>query len=392
MMRLIRASAFALFLPIVTLAQSATRDTVPTDTAYVIYNDSPIDFPIFFGLRVPSYDRINGLTLPAGPRLTLGEDMLEAEAFVSYRSNLGKFDPSGRIRLAPSVDTWILAEGGRGTFTNDRWIRGDLLNSAASFGVGSDARNYYRADHGRLSVGRRIDIKNGSFGPSVGAQSERAWSTGSRTPPDKSPWSVFGRSSDQKMKRPNPAVLKGTLASAFLASGLDWEKEKVAITGSAKLEVAFDHSASLESGPGSNSNFRQVTLDLQSRFPALLDHRFEFQLHWVGTGNGVAPPQRFAYLGGAGTIATMKLLEQGGDKLFYVSGLYIVPITQLTLPIVGNPYVGLRYAAGAAGIGELPPLVQNITPMVGVRFLRAEYSIDPSSKKSAFSIGLSLSP
>ncbi|MBA3656572.1 MAG: hypothetical protein H0W69_04380 [Gemmatimonadaceae bacterium] len=389
---MIRAGAFLFFLPIAAFGQRSVRDTVAKDTAYVIYHDSPIDFPLLFGLRIPIYDRINGLTLPFGPRLTLGEDVLEAEAIVSYRSNLGKFDPSGSIRFAPILDTWIRAEGGRGTFSNDRWIRGDLLNSAASFGVGSDSRNYYRADQVRLSIGRRIDIKNGSFEPSIGAQSERAWSTGSRTPPRKSPWSVFGRSSEEKMKRPNPAVRKGTLASAIVASSLDWEKDKVAITGSAKLEVAFDHSASLENGPAGNSNFRQVTMDVQSKFPALMDHSFEFQLHWVGTGNGIAPPQRFAYLGGSGTIATMKLLEQGGDKLFYVSGLYLVPIHQLTLPIVGSPYVGLRYAAGAAGIGELPALVQNITPMIGVRFLRAEYSFDPSSKKSALSIGLSLSP
>ncbi len=385
MMRLTRALPVLFLLPFVAAAQTSPADSAERDTAYVIYNDSPIDFPIFFGLRVPTYDRINGLTVPWGPRLTLGEDVIEAEAIVSYRSNLGKFDPSGRVRFAPTVNTWILADGGRGTFSNDKWIRGDLLNSAASIGVGSDSRNYYRADQVRLSIGRRVDIKNGSFEPSVGGQLENAWSTGSRTPPAKSPWSVFGKNSAEKMKRPNPAVLRGRISSAFISSSLDWEKEKVAIAGSAKLESAFDV-------PAGGSNFRQMTVDVQSKFPALLDHTFEFQLHWVGTGNGIAPPQRFAYLGGSGTIATMDLLEQGGDKLFYVSGLYIAPFNRFVLPIVGSPYFGLRYAAGAAGIGELPPLVQNITPMVGVRFLRAEYSIDPSSKKKAISIGLSLSP
>ncbi|MBA2688193.1 MAG: hypothetical protein H0U64_08845 [Gemmatimonadaceae bacterium] len=385
MMRLTRALPVLFLLPFVAAAQTSPADSAERDTAYVIYNDSPIDFPIFFGLRVPTYDRINGLTVPWGPRLTLGEDVIEAEAIVSYRSNLGKFDPSGRVRFAPTVNTWILADGGRGTFSNDKWIRGDLLNSAASFGVGSDSRNYYRADQVRLSIGRRVDIKNGSFEPSVGGQLENAWSTGSRTPPAKSPWSVFGKNSAEKMKRPNPAVMRGRISSAFISSSLDWEKEKVAIAGSAKLESAFDV-------PARGSNFRQTTVDVQSKFPALMDHTFAFQLHWVGTANGIAPSQRFAYLGGSGTIATMDLLEQGGDKLFYVSGLYIVPINRLVLPIVGSPYVGLRYAAGAAGIGELPPLVQNITPMVGVRFLRAEYSIDPSSKEKAISIGLSLSP
>ncbi len=385
MIQVIRALALLILIPCVAAAQSAPPDTVEGDTAFVIYNDSPIDFPIFFGLRVPSYDRINGLTVPWGPRLTLGQDVLEAEVTVSYRSNLGKFDPLARFRLAPTVDTWIAGEGGRGTFSNDTWIRSDILNSAASFGVGSDSRNYYRADQVRLSAGRRVDISNGSVEPALGVQLENAWSTGSRTPPPKSPWSVFGKNSDEKMKRPNPAVMRGRISSAFLSSTLDWEKDQVAIQGSARVEAAFD-------APAGASDFRQTTLDVRSKFPALLDHSFEFNLHWVGTGNGIAPPQRHAYLGGSGTIATMDLLEQGGDKLFYVSGLYIVPITRIVLPIVGSPYIGLRYAAGAAGIGELPPLVQNITPMIGVRFLRAEYSIDPSSKKTAISIGLSLSP
>ena len=384
MIGIVRTFAFALMLPAIAAAQSSP-DSVVQDTAYVVYNDSPLDFPIFFGLRIPGYDRINGVTIPWGPRLTLGEDVLEANAVLSYRSNLGKLDPWGSVQFRPIMDTWILAEGGRATFSNDRWIRSDILNSAASIGVGSDSRNYYRADQVRLLLGHRFDVKGGSFEPSLAGQVENAWSTGSRTPPPKSPWSLFGKNDEEKMKRPNPAVLRGRISSAILGSTLDWEKDNVAIKGDGKFEAAMDV-------PGAGAKFRQVTLDLQSKFPALMDHTFEFALHWVGTGNGVAPPQRFSYLGGAGTIATMDLLEQGGDKLFYVSGLYTIPIRQVTLPIVGNPYVGLRYAAGSAGIGGLPPLVQNITPMLGVRFFRIEYSIDPSSKKTAFSIGLSLSP
>lgn len=385
MMRMIRVLGVALCVPLLASAQTAKPDSAVADTGYVIYHDSPIDFPVFLGLRIPAYDRINGLTVPWGPRLTLGEDVVEVNAIVSYRSNLGKVDPSGTVRFSPTHNTWLLAEGGRGTFSNDKWIRGDLLNSAASFGVGSDSRNYYRADQVKVSIGNRLDVKGGSFDPSIGWQTENAWSTGSRTAPAKSPWSVLGKSDTLKMKRPNPAVLRGRISSIFVASTMDWEKDKVAVNGDAKFESAFHV-------PGGHSNFRQLTLDLRSKFPALRDHTFEMQAHVVTTGNGVAPPQRFSYLGGAGTIATMEFLEQGGDKLFYASGLYIIPFNRILLPFVGSPYIGLRYAAGAAGIGKLPPLVQNITPMVGVKFIRAEYNYDPASKKSAFSIGLSLSP
>jgi hypothetical protein len=114
-----------------------------------------------------------------------------------------------------------------------------------------------------------------------------------------------------------------------------------------------------------------------------------------GTSN-VAPPQRFAYLGGSGTLATVNLLALGGDRLLYVQADYIVPIELIQLPLVGSPFVGLRYSAGNAGEGTLPPLIQNLGVGAGVSFLRVDFSIDPArnrspfSRKSAFSFGLSL--
>jgi hypothetical protein len=80
-----------------------------------------------------------------------------------------------------------------------------------------------------------------------------------------------------------------------------------------------------------------------------------------------------------------------------VAGEYTIPIDRIQLPFVGSPSLGLRYAAGSAGVGGLPTLIQNLGVSLGVTFLKAEYTIDPAqnrspfSRKSAFTIGFSLS-
>ncbi|HXL85808.1 MAG TPA: hypothetical protein VN927_01290, partial [Gemmatimonadaceae bacterium] len=69
---------------------------------------------------------------------------------------------------------------------------------------------------------------------------------------------------------------------------------------------------------------------------------------------------------------------------------------RIQLPLVGSPFVGLRYSAGSAGEGSLPPLIQNLGVGAGVSFLRVDFSIDPArnrspvSRKSAFTFGLDL--
>jgi hypothetical protein len=132
-------------------------------------------------------------------------------------------------------------------------------------------------------------------------------------------------------------------------------------------------------------------------FPTFGAQTFAFKSHALLTGGNIAPPQRFGYLGGSGTLATVNLLALGGDRLLYLEGEYIVPLERIQLPFLGSPFVALRYAAGNAGIGKLPALIQNLGVGAGVSFFRIDYSIDPArnrsplSRRSAFSIGVSLS-
>src|SRR6202171_880009 len=379
-----------------------TTSSAP-DTGYVEYSESPISLPLGIGLRIPSYDRVNGLALPWGPRLDLGEEKLQLDALVTYRSNLGKWDPSLEGCARPGDANELRVYVGRGTFTNDSWIRSDLVNSLAALGVGSDSRNYFRGDRATARFTHTLTTGALTLTPFIGGNIERDWSTGSIVPP-KSPWSFFGKKGVLQMKRANPRVKRGRISSFLVGSGIALLRGGV----EAKIDATVEHSLKTSltadcSGFPTDAacarpavDFTQVTLHSQVDFSTFGSQTFSFMGHaLLGTSN-VTPPQRFAYLGGSGTLATVNLLALGGDRLLYVQADYIVPIDAIQLPLVGSPFVGLRYSAGNAGEGTLPPLIQNLGVGAGVSLLRVDFSIDPArnrsplSRKSAFTFGLSL--
>jgi len=384
-----------------------TTTTTAADTGYAQYHESPISLPLGVGLRIPSYDRVNGLALPWGPKLELGDGRLDVDALVTYRSNLGKWDPSLEGTIRPGDENELRFFAGRGTFTNDAWIRGDLENMVAAFFAGSDSRNYYRADRGTARFARTFTSTSVTFAPFIGGNVEHDWSTGSLAP-TKSPWSFYGRKGELKMRRPNPRVARGSITSALGGAAIQVVRGDV----EGKLDALLEQSVrtalkpdcagvpvfGLCSQPQPGDSFTQATFDGRVSFPTFGTQTFAFKGHAVLTGgSGITPVQRFAYLGGSSTLATVNLLALGGDRLLFVQGDYIIPIDRIQLPFVGSPFIGLRYAAGNAGVGGLPALIQNLGVGLGVSFVRADYTIDPAqnrspfSRKSAFSVGLSLS-
>jgi hypothetical protein len=395
------AGCVAIVFTTVLQAQDTTSSAV--DTGYVEYSESPISLPLGIGLRIPSYDRVNGLALPWGPKLDLGDGKLSLDGLVTYRSNLGKWDPSleGSARAGETNEIKLYV--GRGTFTNDSWIRSDLVNSLAAIAVGSDSRNYFRGDRATARFTHTLTTGALTLTPFIAGNIERDWSTGSIVPP-KAPWSFFGRNGVLYMKRANPRVKTGRISSFLAGSGVALSRGGVEAKLDATVEHALKTSLTADcSGFPTDAacalparNFTQTTLHTQVDFSTFGSQTFSFLGHAVlGSGN-IAPSQRFAYLGGSGTLATVNLLALGGDHLLYVQADYIIPIDRIQLPIVGSPFVGLRYSAGNAGQGTLPALIQNLGVGAGVSLFRVDFSIDPArnrspfSRKSAFSFGLSL--
>ena len=392
----LRAAAVALL----TIAGSAAAQANPPqaepqlDTAYMTYDDGPITLPLGIGLRIPSYNRVDGLVLPWGPQIRLAKDRIEIDPTVTYRSHIGELDPRVKVTLRLTQYDEITIDGARGTFTNDGWIRSDIVNSLAALGVGSDARNYFRADRGTAEFAHEIVGRYVTWKPRIGALHEFAWSTGNPLQHTNAPWSALNKKDSLKMRRPNPAIVQGHTTSATGGVGVVYEEADVKATFDGGIEYAFDSPPVVV---GEEGQFTQVTLHSKATFPTFGTQNFEFRGHGVFGFGDQPPPQRYAYLGGAGTLSTVDLLALGGDRLLFVEGEYNVPLKRPILPFVGTPVLSLSYAAGAAGVGELPDLIQNIGVGIGVKMVKVEYHIDPNyrktafSDKSAFSIGFSLS-
>ncbi len=402
MKRILIGLAAVAFVAAPLAAQAPPPSTV--DTGYVDYHDSPLTLPLGIGFRMPGYDRVDGLSLPWGPRLELGE-WLRADALATYRSHLGDFDPTLDVRFSTKQGHELTLFASRGTYSNDEWIRVNLANTLASFGVGSDARNYFRGDRAEAKL--KPSLRMGAFAasPMVGARFENDWTTSSLRPVS-TPWSVFGRTDSLKMRRPNPPITKGHISSAL--AGVGFSIDQTSLAG--KMAVTVEHAFKAPAGAicskvytaspsfctrRSASNFTQTTLDANITFPTFGEQTFTARAHAL-ISSGLLPQQRYGFLGGGGTLATVDLLALGGDRLFFAQGDYYIPIKLITLPFLGSPYVDLRYAAGNAGVGVMPSLIQNVGVGVGISYLRADYTIDPASnrfpgsRRSEFSIGISL--
>lgn len=388
------AAAMSVFSWSAASAQTTPAAPEPVDTGYVNYDDGPISLPLGVGLRIPVYDRVDGLALPFGPMVTLWDGRFELDPTVTYRSHLGKFDPYGKATIKLSAHDALKINGGRATFSNDEWIRTTIVNSLATFGVGSDARNYFRADRVTAELTHDVVGNGTTFTPRIGFLHENAWSTGTPVPHTSAPWSIFGRTGRLKMRRINPSIARGHTTSGTAGLNYDYDLNQMTVAIDAGIEHAFDAPSTATNTSG---DFTQVTLDGNAKFPTFGTQYFTFRGHGLVTPGDGAPAQRFGYLGGAGTLATVDLLAIGGDRLAYVEGEYSVPLAAPLLPFVGAPIVSLRYAAGSAGVGSLPDFIQNIGVGLGVKFIRAEYHVDPNYKKTpythktAFSVGLSLS-
>jgi hypothetical protein len=126
---------------------AARFDTMRTDRGLALdYHGPPathrnaIQLPGIYGVQLPLYDRVDGLSIGWFPELVLGDSAFVAAPNVIYRSNLGAWDAaltvSGRLGGA-----FASIAGARATLSNDDWIQTDFANSFAVLCCGKDFRN-----------------------------------------------------------------------------------------------------------------------------------------------------------------------------------------------------------------------------------------------------------
>jgi hypothetical protein len=363
---------------------SLTYQAIETD-------EQPRSLPDVFGVRVPTYDRTDGVSLAVAPSLALPHTGIHVEPRLTYRSQLGRLDPS--IVIGDSLDrrTSLQLSVGRSTFSNDAWIWTNLLNSVEVLWRGNDSRNYFRATRGDLTLGGRWESATRTIAPYVGARFERAVSVRPGVDPTSGPWSFTDRRDPDDMFRPNPPIDHGTIGSMLTGVQVTWTTSDIA----ARLRVDGELAAFSEDCSGcdleTGHSFAQSTIDGSIAFPTFGTQRFRVYGHAVvSSGGGGTPRQRWAYVGGDGSIPTLDMLSQGGDQLFYLDARYELPIDRLVLPLVGSPVITLREVLGGAALGRFPALAQATGAQLSAGYVYIEWLVDPVRHHGRFSYGLTL--
>jgi hypothetical protein len=360
-----------------------------SDTVAVTYWPAPsskpplVSLPLLAGFRIPSYDRVNGLSIPWGPRLNIDSSRLVFDPIVTYRSNLGKFDPKGTVVWTPVPRFDVIGTAERGTFTNDDTWRPSLMNSLSSLIAGSDYRNYWRADRFQLEVQRLWGDETAGLAlqPWVGVRDEFDWSTGPDDPKHV-PWSLLDRGVADKMRRYNPPIDVGRLSSALGGLFATYHGQNVSATGSAQVEVPFESP--------NGQHFTQTTVDGLLRFISFTDWQFQFGVHGVLTVGDTAPPQRFTYLGGGATIPTLDILQLGGDEMLWTYGEFLAPVKVVKIPFLGYPALGIFATTGSAGVHGLPHFTANVGPRIALNVFELDWVIDPVTKFTEVGLAVNL--
>lgn len=314
-----------------------------------------------YGVRMPTYDRVDGLSLPVGLVVTLGDSVAVIEPTATYRSRLGVVDPTAAVHLFAGRPVKFIGRVGRETRTNDEWIYSDLVNSLVTFFSGADTRNYFRSD---IVEGRAVaqwGTPSDTLEAYAGGRHERLRAITAAG----NVWSVAGRKSPFKIPRPNPLVEEGDLGSAIVGAELRMAHGPVVSNLSADVEQSV-------TTPTRTSRFLQLTLDGRVQFPTFRTQRLHVRAHAVATRGDSVPLARYAYLGGSGTLRTLDLLEQGGTSLFYLENRYTIPIEAVKLPLLGSPVLTLRDAFGSAGVGSLPRFQHEMGVGIGLTSIRLE--------------------
>lgn len=329
----------------------------------------------FFGVVLPSYDRVNGATVRLGVGGGIGADSLRPRFGVigSYFSARGAVAASGWVRFPLGSGVSIVASGGREVRTRDAWIRSDLHNSVTALVVRSDLRDYHESDFGMLRIEQAppvlLDPGQGYLLPHAALTASRDYSLRTRNV-----WSMFG----DEPWRENPEVFEGTLTSVIGGFITGWQGRSSMLRGRADVEWAFPSPVGKDWG---DRTFVQATLDGRWNMNAMWRHTLSIRGRATQTfGPDAAPPQRWSILGGPGTLPTFSPGELRGDNMLFVQSTYVIPVRRIVLPVLGTPEIAARHAVGSAWVTdeETPRWEQNVS--AGVRFGVAELlvSVNPA--------------
>lgn len=340
---------------------------------------SPLQLDGFMGVQIPTYDRVNGLTAVAGATWhfpMLGEVQPYVHGEIGWRTELG--EPVYGGELGFRAGAYALAGGyTRESDTNERWIRGDLMNSLNYLLSGKDYRDYHDVERAWAGLSRQFGDLEKSLFAVVGArlQVEDATSL-----PGGQPWHILGDSA-----RPNLPIDDGRITSAVAEVAVEWEGIESVAEATLTVEQAM---AALDGA----FTFGRVTLDADWAVHAFANHTVEMEVHaQAPLDGGTLPRQRWSFVGGSGTLQTLDFAEFYGDRVVFVESAYVIPVSpRLAVPFLGAPDFELVHAAGMAWTeDEKRDLRQEIGARLQFFSLYVRYMFEPTDPSNAdLDIGL----
>jgi hypothetical protein len=336
--------------------------------------------PGLFGFAIPTYDRVDGLTLSygtgiLGPRAGRVEPMIRGR--IDYRSQRGAITGGAEVVL-PRGGTELVAGAERTTATNERWIRGDLDNTVSFLFLGKDYRDYFEVDRGFAEIRRTLEQ-----GPRTTTAFLRAQVEEARTLRAGTPWTLFGTA-----RTDNVAVDDGRISSLLGGGKMTWDHPLHVIRLSGQIEAA---GAVLN---GAHS-FNAYSLDADWAMAALADHTLRVQAHIQGPlpGTDSLPRQRWSYVGGSGTLYTFDWAEFRGDRVVMVETRYIMRLQPLRLRVLGTPDLELLHLTGMAWTAdERRPFEQNVGARLRYAIVNVRFLTNPADfwADREISVGLNL--
>jgi hypothetical protein len=343
--------------------------------------ESPLTLDGLMGLHVPTYDRVNGLTLIVGAAYQLppmGRIEPRIHAQVGWQTQRG--DPTYQLDASLRRGAYELVVGHeRAWDTNERWIRGDLMNSLGYLWDGGDHRDYHEVDRTWGELSRAFTARAGQLEGRVAlrGQLEDATSLAAGQP-----WFILGSGT-----RPNPPVDDGRASSLVSAADLSWNGAQTRFAGRFEAEAArrvwggdFDFGRASAEGAWAMLAFANHTL--------AIDYFLQRPL-----GSATLPRQRWSFVGGANTLHTLPFAEFYGDHVVFVETQYIIPLPdRVALPVLGAPRLHLIHAAGMAWVaGEDRPLHQEVGVKLDFALVYVRYAVVPDDlSRSDLSFGLGL--
>lgn len=331
----------------------------------------------FRGIRLPTYDRVAGLTLGLGATW--------------YPVRAGRVEPAlhGWGAWAFEREDWVGALGlslrgrrtdfdvtvERVTATHDAWIRGDLLNSLGVAVNGTDYRNYWAAERVRAGL-RRL---TGDWTFRLGALVEDAESL-----PVHDVWSIDRPDS----VRPNPPIDEGRIASGLAGARVEVGSERVR----ADLDLSAEAGASVLGG---DFEFARFIADAGVAIGVISNHTLEVRARAQGPlpGTDSLPRQRWAILGGLGTLETLPVGSLRGDRAALVRTTYSIPLDPFRVPLLGTPVVQAVHAAGSAWTraGDDDDLIQALGLRLHFPLLQVYGFVDPAGDRdTTFGVAVQL--